>query len=501
MPAFHVCDVFHLVVADLQQFCQLLPVGAALVEHDDELAVRKHRSCRMALQQVVHVLRNARTVRAVFAHAFPERKQEVGAVLVLEQQIDLINEDICRSAAGPVGRDPVENAVQDGQHADGHHLAAEIQDVETDEPVADVHVCLFREGAVRAGREHLDLHRQRPGFLLFLPVQFLQQIDERRRIALVLPPDISGVDPGQAPVDDGLLKRAHVVASGHLLEQRHHELRLQGDRVRVAGVVRVDVQRVDMVFARRRQLNDLSVQRLHQRLVFPLGIGDDHVRVVGQQEVDDLLLCREGFARTGHVENEAVAVEQVVTVDQDHVLGDDVYTLEHAAAVLDLLHLERHEDRKAFRGQRPPRRDPVDADGQRRVEAVELLVFQRADLAHVLSARGGDRLGVGVELLKRIRRVQDRQDHPDHLLVTGRDVIQEFPDLLALLFHVIGDDGRVVVVGVLLALVVGDVCLNAERLLFPELLRLLCGNRNDVIVEDHVPVAVRQVHHHTVLDI
>ena len=61
----------------------------------------------MALQEVIYILGNTRTVRTVLTHTFPEGKQEVGRVFVLKEQINLINENESISAFGSVLRDTV----------------------------------------------------------------------------------------------------------------------------------------------------------------------------------------------------------------------------------------------------------------------------------------------------------------------------------------------------------------------------------------------------------
>jgi hypothetical protein len=61
------------------------PVGAGLIKHNDKLTVSQHSAGRMALQEIVHVLRNARTKSAILSDTLPEREQEVGAVLMQEQ--------------------------------------------------------------------------------------------------------------------------------------------------------------------------------------------------------------------------------------------------------------------------------------------------------------------------------------------------------------------------------------------------------------------------------
>ena len=56
----------------------------------------------MALQKVVHILCNTRSISTVFTHTLPKGKKEVSGILVLEQQINLINEDEGVSAFRPV---------------------------------------------------------------------------------------------------------------------------------------------------------------------------------------------------------------------------------------------------------------------------------------------------------------------------------------------------------------------------------------------------------------
>ena len=53
---------------------QLKLIARRLIEHNDELGVCKHRSRRMALQEVVHILRNAGRISTVLAHSLPKRE-------------------------------------------------------------------------------------------------------------------------------------------------------------------------------------------------------------------------------------------------------------------------------------------------------------------------------------------------------------------------------------------------------------------------------------------
>ena len=100
-------DIAHLKVGDVKELGKLKPVGGRLVEHNDKLRVCKHCPRRMALQQVVHILGNTRTVRPVFTHTLPEGKEEVCRVFVLKEQIDFINENKGIPAFGSVLRNTV----------------------------------------------------------------------------------------------------------------------------------------------------------------------------------------------------------------------------------------------------------------------------------------------------------------------------------------------------------------------------------------------------------
>ena len=87
----HTRNVRKLVIRNIEQACKLDSVRARLIEHEQKLAVRQHRSGSMGLQQIIDVLRQPRAAGPVFAHPLPEREQEIGAVLVLKQQVDFVN--------------------------------------------------------------------------------------------------------------------------------------------------------------------------------------------------------------------------------------------------------------------------------------------------------------------------------------------------------------------------------------------------------------------------
>ena len=70
----------------------------------------------MALQQVIHILRNTGTERTVFANAFPKGKQEVCRILMLEQKIDFVDDNKGVFALGTVGSNAVQYTVKHYKH-------------------------------------------------------------------------------------------------------------------------------------------------------------------------------------------------------------------------------------------------------------------------------------------------------------------------------------------------------------------------------------------------
>lgn len=83
----HIGDVGKLVVRDIEQSSQLRPVRARLVEHDQEFAVGQHGAGRVGLEQIVHSLGQAGAAGPVLPYPLPEGEEEVGAVLMLKQQV------------------------------------------------------------------------------------------------------------------------------------------------------------------------------------------------------------------------------------------------------------------------------------------------------------------------------------------------------------------------------------------------------------------------------
>ena len=100
----------------------------------------------MALKQVVYILRDTRTESAVLSYAFPQGKEEVCTVLMLEQQIDFINENKGVFTLCTVSGNTVQNTVEHDKHTDGQKLLAEIENVITNQAVIYIHIRFLCKG-------------------------------------------------------------------------------------------------------------------------------------------------------------------------------------------------------------------------------------------------------------------------------------------------------------------------------------------------------------------
>ena len=247
--------------------------------------------------------------------------------------------------------------------------------------------------------------------------------------------------------------------------------------------------------------NDLAAQAFDQRAVFRFGVNDDNVVVRGQCDFRDLALGGKGFAGAGDAENEAIAVQKLLAVGQNKILGDGVLPVVDAVPVSNFLRLERHEHGEGFCGQRPQRVNAPQTKRQRSDQAVLLLKAQFRQLAQVLARNGLERFGVAVQLLFAVRQMHERDHGKQHPLVAGREIVQHLTGFLALLLQVIRHNGRKVLVAVLPALPVGDVGFHAEQLVF-YLAHGFVGRHGDhVDGEHHAPVEIGQLQNHAVFDV
>ena len=119
----------------------------------------------------------------------------------------------------------------------------------------------------------------------------------------------------------------------------------------------------------------------------------------------------------------------------------------------------------------------------------------------MLSRSREDCLGIQVELLLGICRDNHRHNGKHHALVSGRQIVQELLGLLALEFHIIGNDGAEIVVLILLALPVGDIGFNTQQSVLDLANRFIRRDGDHVDGQHQIPVQLGKLGEHTVLDI
>lgn len=245
-PRRHIGDVPQLGIGDVQQLRQLVPVGGGLVQEDEELRVCQHQPCGVRLEQFLHVLGQPRHQAVVLADALPQLVEEVGAVLVAEQQVKLIGEHPGGFALLPVLDDPVEDGVQSHQHANGPQLFPQLPDVVGEDAGLGVHVGGLGEGVEAAGDEQLRGERQSPGLRFRLLQEDVVQVFQGGRFPLVAAGHIVPVHIVGAAVQDGFLLGGHAARPHQLLKQGEDELRFFDQRVPLVPVGFVHVQGVDV---------------------------------------------------------------------------------------------------------------------------------------------------------------------------------------------------------------------------------------------------------------
>ena len=147
---------------------QLIPVGGGLIQEDEELRVCQHQAGGIGTEQFLHVLRQPRYQTILFSDPFAHTIEEIGTVLIAEQEIKFICEHPRGFASLPVLNDPVEDSIQGDQHTDGHELLTQFPDIIGDDPGFGIHVGVLGKGVEAAGDEELRRERQTSGFRLRL---------------------------------------------------------------------------------------------------------------------------------------------------------------------------------------------------------------------------------------------------------------------------------------------------------------------------------------------
>ena len=235
----------------------------------------------------------------------------------------------------------------------------------------------MREGIQAAGGVDLQRARRIHGLRLSQPVQAFRQIDEGRRgpvgLLVVLAVELRDRAVNQAAL--GLVDA--VRAADQRLDHVQHARAFAPDGIAL-GIVRVlDVERVDVIVGAFADLDALAAEPVAQGRELTLGVDDDQIVLLTQQErLRDLVLGGLALAASRGSQDEPVAVHAQGAVDDQRVAAPGVDAVEHAARLAQLLTGERNEYRGAGRGQGPSHRRQGISQGQRRVQSLDLHVGQ-----------------------------------------------------------------------------------------------------------------------------
>ena len=244
---------------------------------------------------------------APFAIAFPDFDTVRSRLFLLQKKMELVKIVAGRFMGGAVDGHAVPHLVLDNEHPNFLKLLAQLLDVVADNAAVHIHVCVMVEHIQRAG----DVDFQSGGdvlrFLFILRTEGVIQVLQQRHILRLRVVEIIPVDDAHTAVDDGLFHRGKpVLAADDQLTQRQNEVGFQAQRVIIVAVIQIQVHRIDIAgrtvvaLAGGRQLNDLTVQTLHQRRIFALRVTDDDV-ILGADEkrIGDLTFCRKRLAAAG----------------------------------------------------------------------------------------------------------------------------------------------------------------------------------------------------------
>ena len=401
----------------------------------------------------------------------------------------------------PVLNHAVVDGVQRHQHSERHQLLAQFPDIVGDDPRLGIHVGGLGKGAQGTGDEELGGKGQPLCFRFRLHLEQTVEVFQGGDRPLVPVADVRHIDLFRAAAQDGFFFGGDQPAADQLLKQGQHKLALGHNGVAFVTVGAVHIQRVDVGVGSGRNADDLTAEGFHQMSEFGFHVQNQDVILRGQGDLSDFLFGTHGLAGAGYAQAEAVAVKQLSAIHHDTVLADSVLAIVESLGLHDFLGAERDEYRRALGGQGAQRLDAPQSIGQHGVQSIPLLPAQGGKLAQMLAGNGEQRLGVIIQLFLASRHVDKGDQTKHHPLVAGGQIIQHLLGFLALQFHIVGHDGRPVVVGVLLPLPVGHVGFHAQQRILQLAGGLVGGDGQDVDGQHQFPIQIAELRHKAVFQV
>lgn len=241
-------DIGQLVGRDVELLGQDLTVPACLVQHVDEVAVFEDILDLPGGKQVFDILGDARRNAAPLSESLPDLDRVGGGLFLLEQQMEFIDVITGASAFRPVGGHAAPDLVLDDEHAQLLQLLTQFLDVKADQAVLDIYVGPVVEDVERAADIDLQRRRNESGFLFRLLQKDSVQISKDGDIFRLGLIEIGLIHHANTTVDDSLFDGLEALsAADDELTQGENEVRFQGQRALVLGVIQVDVHGIDVV--------------------------------------------------------------------------------------------------------------------------------------------------------------------------------------------------------------------------------------------------------------
>ena len=271
-----------------------MPVAGCLVEHINKIAVLEDILNFPAGQQILDVLGDACGYTTPFSEPLPDLDAVCCRLFLFQQEVKLVYIVPGVLFAVAVDGNTVPDLILDDEHPQFFQLFAQLFDIETDNAVIQFHIGLVVEHPQRT----VDVDFQCRGDTLRLPLfllpQAVVQIAESRHILRLRVVQILLVDQRQATVNDRLFLWLHTIPCAHdEFAQGKNKVRFHAQRVIIVRVIEVDVHWVDVVLTGGRDMNDLSAQCFHQRIILALRVCHDNIVRCGEKHVRDFTLCTE----------------------------------------------------------------------------------------------------------------------------------------------------------------------------------------------------------------
>ena len=338
-------------------------------------------------------------------------------------------------------------------------------------------------------------------FRLILFEKFISEILQGRNLTGVIILLICAVNACSATVNNGLLLCSEICTADKLFAKGHNKLGFQDNRICSVAIVLVHIHCIDMVIRCCGDIDNLATKCIYKMGILPLRVDDDYIGVRRKDNIFNLPLSRKGLTTTGYTEDKGITVKKLFSVGNYHIFTDNILTVVNTVLVVNILNSERNKHCKALGCKGSEGINFPCTVWHNGIESVHLLKFKNRKLTKMLSRCCEQRFCIIIKLFFTIRRMHHRKHSKHHSLVTSSKVVKEFLHFLFLLFHIIGNGSRKVVVHILLSLPVRDVGFYTEQSVFGFSDCFIGRNRYNINGHHQISVHIRKFRHHTVLDI